>query len=102
MRRRQLKGLWKRLKELQGMELKRDALLMKLGAAKQQAPSAWRLVKVQLPAVKQKRRPGQEEQSQQNKLEFSLRKGKLREVRRREGRYLLRTNMTEKTEVQLW
>jgi len=38
MRRRQLKGLWQRLKELAGMELKRDALLLKLGAAKQQAP----------------------------------------------------------------
>src|ERR1700674_3988333 len=31
MRRRQLKWLWKRLKELKAMELKRDALLMKLG-----------------------------------------------------------------------
>jgi len=102
MRRRQLKGLWKRLKELQGMELKRDALLMKLGAAKQLAPSAWRLVKVQLPAAKQKKKPGQEEQSPQQKLEFSLLKAKLREVRRREGRYLLRTNMTEKPDVQLW
>src|SRR6058998_1766273 len=35
MRRRQLKRLWQRLKELQGMKLKRDRLLMKLGAAKQ-------------------------------------------------------------------
>jgi transposase len=102
MRRRQLKGLWKRLKELQAMELKRDALLMKLGAARQQAPSAWRLVKVQLPAAKQKKQKGQEEQSPQNKLEFSLRKAKLRQVRRREGRYLLRTNMAEKPGVQLW
>ena len=33
MRRRQLKGLWRRLHELQKMELSRDALLMKLGAA---------------------------------------------------------------------
>ena len=101
MRRRQLKGLWKRLKELQGMELKRDALLMKLGAARQQAPSAWRLVKVQLPA-KQKKKPGQEEQSPPHKLQFSLRKAKLRQVRRREGRYLLRTNMAEKPGVELW
>jgi len=101
MRRRQLKGLWKRLKELQGMELKRDALLMKLGAARQQAPSAWRLVKVQLPA-KPKKKPDPEEQSAPKKLEFSLRKNKLREVRRREGRYLLRTNMAERPGVELW
>jgi transposase len=89
MRRRQLKGLWKRLRELQGMELKRDALLMKLGAAKQQGPAAWRLVKVQLP-------------SRNQKFQFSLRKDKLREVRRREGRYLLRSNMPERPAVQLW
>ena len=43
MRRRQLKGLWRRLKELEKMDLKRDALLLKLGAARQQSPSAWRL-----------------------------------------------------------
>ena len=42
MRRRQLKGLWKRLKELAQMELKRDQLLLKLGAARQQYPAAWR------------------------------------------------------------
>src|SRR5881296_2664637 len=79
MRRRQLKKLRARLQELQGTELKRDALLMKLGAAKQQAPAAWRLVKVQLPSGKKK-------------FEFTLCKDKLRAVRRREGRYLLRTN----------
>ena len=49
MRRRQLKRLWKRLQELEAMELKRDTLLLKLGAAKQQSPSAWRLVQIELP-----------------------------------------------------
>jgi hypothetical protein len=44
MRRRQLKGLIKRLKELAQMELTRDQLLLKLGAAKSQFPAAWRLV----------------------------------------------------------
>ena len=89
MRRRQLQRLWSRLKELKGMELKRDALLMKLGAARQQAPKAWRLVKVQLPG-------------QKNQFGFTLRKDKLREVRRREGRYLLRSNMPERPPGQLW
>ena len=46
MRRRQLKWLWRRLKELQVMDCKRDELLKKLGAAQHQAPSAWRLVTV--------------------------------------------------------
>ena len=49
MRRRQLKRLWKRLHELQEMELTRDQLLLKLGAAKQQSPSAWRFVKIDIP-----------------------------------------------------
>jgi transposase len=40
MRRRQLKWLWRRLKELQGMDCKRDELLKKLGAAQHQTPSA--------------------------------------------------------------
>jgi hypothetical protein len=52
MRRRQLKGLWKRLKELQQMKrLTRDGLLLKLGAARSQAPAAWRLVEIEIPAA---------------------------------------------------
>ena len=51
MRRRQLKGLWQRLKELRQMKrLNRDGLLLKLGAAKSQAPAAWRLVEIEVPA----------------------------------------------------
>ena len=89
IRRRQLKGLWKRLKELAVMKLKRDKLLMKLGAARQQAPAAWRLVSIELPKKKKK-------------FGFALRKDKLREVRRREGHYLLRSNMAQRPTAQLW
>ncbi len=89
MRRRQLKTLWKRLHQLRQMTLTRDALLLKLGAAKQQAPSAWRLVDIQLPADTEPWR-------------FALRKDRLRAARRREGRYLLRTNLTEADPAQLW
>ena len=48
MRRRQLKWLWARLKQLSAMTLTREELLMKLGAARQKAPAAWRLVDVRL------------------------------------------------------
>ena len=48
MRRRRLKWLWARLKQLSAMTLMREDLLMKLGAAKQQAPSAWRLIKIEV------------------------------------------------------
>jgi len=89
IRRRQLKGLCKRLQELAVMKLKRDKLLMKLGAARQQAPAAWRLVSIQLP-------------KKNKKFGFVLRKDKLREVRRREGHYLLRSNMAQRPTAQLW
>ena len=89
MRRRQLKRLWKRLEELRGMELSRDQLLLKLGAAQQQSPSAWRLVQMEIP-------------EEDGPLQFSLRKDRLREVRRREGRYLLRTNLVGRDPAQMW
>jgi transposase len=90
MRRRQLKWLWQRLKQLSTMsKLTREALLMKLGAAQSKAPAAWRLVSIEL-AV--------------NGASFGywLNRKKLREVRRREGRYLLRTNLTESDPAKLW
>ena len=46
MRRRQMKWLWARLEKLSTMELTRDQLLMKLGAAKSKTPTAWRLVEL--------------------------------------------------------
>jgi len=89
MRGRQLKRLWKRLGELRGMELSRDQLLLKLGAAQQQSPSAWRLVQMEIPEG-------------DGSWKFSLRKDRLREVRRREGRYLLRTNLVGRDPAQMW
>ena len=89
MRQRQLKRLWKRLHELAGMELTRDELLLKLGAARQQSPSAWRLVDIHIPEA-------------DALLQFSLRRDKLRKVRRREGRYLLRTNLVGRDPAQMW
>ena len=47
MRRRQLKWLWKRLRELAAMEVPREEMLMKLGAARARAPTAWRLVDIE-------------------------------------------------------
>lgn len=94
MRRRQLKGLWGRLKELSRMKLTRDELLVKLGSAKQQYPSAWRLVKVEVPKTAKAMRS--------ERLRFGLLKDKLRTVRRREGRYLLRSNLSAEDPARLW
>jgi Transposase DDE domain len=89
MRRRQLKWLWQRLRQLAGMKLTREELLMKLGAARAQAPTAWRLVAVDVA---------------RDSAAFSYRldRDKLRQARRREGRYLLRTNLTEDDPAKLW
>lgn len=46
MRRRQLKKLWGRLRKLAARAPPRDTQLIKLGQAKEQSPSAWRLVDV--------------------------------------------------------
>lgn len=94
IRRRRLKGLWKRLKELGQMKLRRDELLLKLGAAKNQFRAVWRLVEVGWPEA------GQPVNAQT--FVFSLRKNKLREVRRREGRYLLRSNLPAVQTERLW
>ena len=80
MRRRQLKGLWQRLKKLQTMELKRDELLKKLGAALHEYPTAKRLVQTTVAP-------------ESAELSFALQKDKLRQARKREGRYLLRSNI---------
>jgi transposase len=89
MRRRQLKWLWKRLKELQAMKLRPEDLLMKLGAARQHGPSVWRLVEIELDTT-------------QERFTYRLRKDKLRQVRRREGRYLLRSNLTQTDPAVVW
>jgi transposase len=95
MRQRQLRALLKRLKELHGMKFnKSQALLLKLGAAKGKYRAAWRLLDIVLPQTKKRA----------DKIAFSFRlnRQKLREVRRREGRYLLRTNLTGREPAQLW
>ena len=90
MRRRQLKWLWARLAELQAMNnITRDALLMKLGSARTKAPAGWRLIDIEVDKAT-------------DALTYQLNRERLRKVRRREGRYLLRTNLTETDPVKLW
>ena len=67
MRRRQLKWLWARLKKLAEMDISREERLMKLGAARSKAPSAWRLVKTDVDKDRRARlraRPRQAAQGQ--------------------------------------
>ena len=89
MRRRQLKWRWARLAKLRTMTVTRDALLMKLGAARTKAPAAWRLIEIEVPP-------------RGASFTYRLDRAKLRQARRREGRYLLRTNLTESDPAKLW
>jgi len=89
IRRRQLKWLWGRLKQLASMKLSREELLMRLGAARKQARTAWRLIAIEVAA-------------DSAALSYRLDRAKLRRARRREGRYLLRTNLTDDDPARLW
>lgn len=88
MRRRQLKKLWARLGQLQSRRHTRDALLIKLGQAKEQSPSAWRLVDIHVEA--------------DGTLRYHLNRGKLKAATLREGRYLLRSNLTGEDPALIW
>ncbi len=89
MRRRKLNALWQRLREIQQQDLTRDQRLEKLGGARDRAGRAVAaLVQTTVDAAGQ--------------LTFRLDLAKLRAVRRREGRYLLRTNLSADNPELLW
>jgi transposase len=94
MRQRRLKRYVQRLKQLQGQGLTRDELLMKVGAARQDAGRAAYLIRLTLPQSREAVTP--------DTFHFELDRARLRRTRRREGRYLLRTNLTGHDPTQLW
>ena len=94
IRRRRLRKLIKRLRELQRQELTRDELLLKLGAARKEAGKAYALLIVHMPTKDQ---PVTSET-----FHFALDRNKLRQARRREGGYLLRSNIKSDDPGYLW
>jgi len=91
MRRRQLRALIRRLNQLKQMKFaSAQKLLLKLGAAKGRYPAAWRLIDIKMP------------ESSDSSFSFRLNRQKLRAVRRREGRYLLRSNLSGREPAELW
>jgi hypothetical protein len=89
MRQRKLRWLWIRLTQIADMKLTGKELLMRLGAARSKAPAAWRLLDIDIP-------------DSGTAFTFKLNRSKLRAVRRREGRYLLRTNLNGRDPADLW
>ena len=62
---------------------------MKLGAARAKAKAAWRLIDIEVA-------------EKDATFTFALNRDKLRKTRRREGRYLLRTNLCAEDPAMLW
>ena len=69
-------------------------LLIKVGGAKRDAGRAYSLVDITVPK--------KDGDFKENGFTFSLDKAKLRRQRRHEGRYLLRSNLTEGDPATLW
>jgi hypothetical protein len=89
MRRRRLKAYWQRLGALRRQRPPRDELLKKIGAAQEKAGrGATSLVQVEVAA--------------DGALTYRLDREKLRTARGREGRYLLRTNLSADDPELIW
>ena len=95
IRLRKLRELIQRLKQLQQRkkEISRDQLLVAIGQAKEQAGRVFGLLDIQCP---------EDPAVDARAFTFKLRRAKYRTWRRREGRYLLRTNLTETDPKVLW
>jgi hypothetical protein len=94
IRRKKLRRLLARLHELRRQPPTRDKLLMALGAAKKEAGRFYALLNITVPAADQA--------MSAETFFFHLNRPRLRVVRRREGRYLLRSNLTGRTPAELW
>jgi len=98
MRGRRLKKLIARLKELQAQRPSYETLLLKLGAAKHEAGRDWSHLNITLP----QRPKTKASRRERTDFAFALNKEHLRKTRRREGRYLLRSNLTDTDPEKLW
>jgi transposase len=99
MRKRRLRKLWDRLCELKKMKLSAKALLIKIGEAKKEAGRVFGLLDLKLPNPSKSKR-----KKSKTKVNFSFRinRAKFRDAYRREGRYLLRSNLPEQVPATLW
>ena len=95
MRRRRLKRLWASLHELRNRKnITRDDLLMHIGALKKEAGRDFGLVRISI--------PNPQEPVNEHTFHFTLDRERLRRILRREGRYLLRSNMQAASPETVW
>jgi transposase len=94
MRRKRLVRLLRKLRAMRRSCPKRDRLLMRVGAAKTDVGRAFGFVTINLPKAG--------ELVTKETFTFKLDKAKLKEAERRDGHYLLRTNLVTEDPAVLW
>jgi len=94
MRRKKLVRLLRKLRAMQRSAPRRDQLLLRVGAARKEAGSAFRFLQVQLP------REG--EAVTRTSFQFRVDRPKLRAAELQDGHYLLRSNLLGEDPAVLW
>jgi hypothetical protein len=95
MRKRRLRHLLKQLRRLRSRKrLKRDGLLMALGAARKEAGRAFGLLDITVPEEHEPITP--------ETFHWRINLARYRRAYRREGRYLLRSNLPPDNPARLW
>ena len=94
IRRKRLARLLRKLRAMRRSLPKRDQLLLRIGAAKTEAGRSFGFVKIQLPESGQA--------VTRESFRFQVDKDKLVHAQRRDGHYLLRSNLTAEDPAVLW
>ena len=94
MRRKKLARLLRKLRAMQRSAPRRDQLLLRIGAARKEAGSAFRFLQLQLP------REGKA--VTRNSFQFRVDQPKLRAAELQDGHYLLRSNLVGEDPAVLW
>ena len=94
MRRKKLARLLRKLRAMQRSGPRRDQLLLRIGAARKEAGSAFRFLQIRLPQ--------ESEKVTRKTFQFHVNKGKLKAAETRDGHYLLRSNLVGEDPAVLW
>ena len=94
MRRKKLARLLRKLRAMQRSGPRRDQLLLRIGAARKEAGSAFRFLHLQL--------PGEGEAVTRQSFQFRVDRPKLTAAELQDGHYLLRSNLVGENPTVLW
>jgi transposase len=94
MRRKKLARLLRKLRAMQRSSPRRDQLLLRIGAARKEAGSAFRFLHLQL--------PGEGQAVTRQSFQFRVDRPKLAAAELQDGHYLLRSNLVGEDPAVLW